>query len=38
MNFGDWQPASIGDRVWLDADKDGVQDPRRRASAACNCT
>ena len=27
VNFGDWQPGSIGDRVWLDSDKDGIQDP-----------
>ncbi|MCX7818841.1 MAG: DUF2341 domain-containing protein [Kiritimatiellae bacterium] len=24
---GLWRPAAIGDRVWLDTDRDGVQDP-----------
>ena len=33
VNFGDWRPASIGDRVWFDADKDGVQDAAEKGIA-----
>lgn len=26
VDFGYWRPASLGDRIWLDTDGDGVQD------------
>lgn len=38
VDFGFFRPGSLGDKVWLDADKDGIQDSSETAVSNVNVT